>query len=158
MYGFLLLSIPLFLVLYCPFMTLVSAVTPWKGFRAGTVHHRKRCYTTLHLSVYDRVGHLRPRRAARFHRSFLTTLQLALRKSSGPVCFTSHLMRPAHRKSLTTLMASMSETHRWRSTRINLPAVVRNGIRLQMLVQEWRWITVPKTGVLVLIRPRRKAR
>lgn len=158
MYGVLLLSFPLMFVLFGPLMAIAAAVTPWKGFRTSSVRHRKRRYTTLHLSIYDRVGHLTPRRAARFHRSFLTTLQLAIRKNSGPVYFTSHLMRPAHMKSLKTLMASMEDTHRWRCIAVTLTPVVRNGIRLQILVQEWRWITVPETGVLVLIRPRRKVR
>jgi len=48
-------------------MTIVSAVTPWKGFRTALVRHRKKHYTTLHLSTFDRVGHLNLRRAARFH-------------------------------------------------------------------------------------------
>ena len=139
-------------------MAIVSAVTPWKGFRAASVRHRKHQYTTLHLSTFDRVGHLNLRRAARFHRSFLATLQLALQRNSTPVYFTSHLMRPAHLKSMTNLMGKMDDTHHWRCTTVSIPPAVRNGIRLQTLVQEWRWITVPETGVLVLIRPRRKAR
>lgn len=157
MYLLLLLLLPFFLMLYCPFMAFLAVITPWKGFRTSSVRHRRRRYTTLHLSIYDRVGHLTPRRAARFHRSFLTTLQKALRKSDYPVYFTSHLMRPAHMKSLRTLMASMDDTHRWRCIPVTLSPGVRKGIRLQMRVQEWRRITVPETGVLVLIRPRRKA-
>ncbi|HEY4436081.1 MAG TPA: hypothetical protein VGN40_07945 [Lelliottia sp.] len=158
MYLIILSALQLTLLLYCPIMTIVSAVTPWRGFRTASVRHRKTYYTTLHLSVYDRVGHLSLRRAARFHRSFLATLQLALQRNSDPVYFTSHLMRPAHMKSLAVLMSKMSETHRWRCSTVTIPSVVRNGIRLQILVQEWRWITVPETGVLVLIRPRRKVR
>lgn len=154
----LLFAVPLTLLLYCPVMTVVSVVTPWKGFRAAPVRHRLQHYTTLHLSNFDRVGHLSPRRAARFHRSFLATLQLALQGNSTPVYFTSHLMRPAHMKSMTVLMGKMDDTHRWRCVTVPIPPGVRNGIRLQTLVQEWRWITVPETGVLVLIRPRRKAR
>ncbi|AYY47061.1 hypothetical protein EGX89_00045 (plasmid) [Citrobacter freundii] len=67
-------------------------------------------------------------------------------------------MRPAHMKSMTVLMGKMDDTHRWRCATVSIPAVVRNGIRLQTLIQEWRWITVPETGVLVLIRPRRNVR
>ncbi|MGS6213517.1 hypothetical protein ACVGXO_03950 [Enterobacter hormaechei] len=52
----------------------------------------------------------------------------------------------------------MDDTHRWRWITVSIPPAVRNGIRLQTLVQEWRWITVPETGVLVLIRPRRRMR
>lgn len=98
-------AVPLTLLLYCPIMTIVSAVTPWKGFRTALVRHRKKHYTTLHLSTFDRVGHLNLRRAARFHRSFLATLHLALQRDSTPVYFTSHLMRPAHLKSMTILMS-----------------------------------------------------
>lgn len=158
MFLILLSAVPLTLLLYCPIMTIISAVTPWKGFRTALVRHRKKHYTTLHLSTFDRVGHLNLRRAARFHRSFLATLQLALQRDSTPVYFTSHLMRPAHLKSMTILMSKMGETHRWRCTIVTIPPAIRNGIRLQTFLQEWRWITVPETGVLVLIRPRRKAR
>ncbi|MBC2612917.1 MULTISPECIES: hypothetical protein [Enterobacteriaceae] len=156
MYLIILSAVPLTLLLYCPVMTVVSAVTPWTGFRTASVRHRKKHYTTLHLSTFDRVGHLNLHRAARFHRSFLATLQLALQRDSAPVYFTSHLMRPAHMKSMTLLMGKMDDTHRWRWTTVSIPPTVRNGIRLQTLVQEWRWITVPETGVLVLIRPRRR--
>lgn len=157
MYLILLSAVPLTLLLYCPIMTIVSVMTPWKGFRAASVRHRKKHYTTLHLSTFDRVGHLNLRRGARFHRSFLATLQLVLQRNNAPVYFTSHLMRPAHLKSLATLMSEMRETHRWRSTTVTIPPAVRKGIRLQTLVQEWRWINVPETGVLVLIRVRRNA-
>ena len=156
MYLIILSAVPLTLLLYCPVMTIVSAVTPWTGFRTASVSHRKKHYTTLHLSTFDRVGHLNLHRAARFHRSFLATLQLALQRDSAPVYFTSHLMRPAHMKSMTLLMGKMDDTHRWRWITVSIPPAVRNGIRLQTLVQEWRWITVPETGVLVLIRPRRR--
>lgn len=156
MYLILFSAVPLTLLLYCPIMTIACAVTPWKGFRAASVRHRNKYYTTLHLSTLDRVGHLNIRRAARFHRSFLDTLLLALQRSSAPVYFISHLIRPAHMKSMTVLMGKMDDRHRWRCTTVSIPPIVRNGIRLQMLVQEWRWISVPETGVLVLIRPRRK--
>ncbi|WP_391488868.1 hypothetical protein [Leclercia tamurae] len=153
---YLLLAFPLMLLLYCPIMTFIGAITPWRGFRTSSVRHRKQRYTTLHLSVYDRVGYLSLRRAARFHRSFLSVLQLALQNKSTPVYFTSHLMRPAHMKSMTALLKPMADSHRWRCTPVTISSVVRNGIRLHILIQEWRWITVPETGVLVVIRPRLK--
>ena len=144
--------VPVALILFGPLMWFISAVTPWKGFCIATDTGR---YTTLHLSVYDRVGHLSPRRAARFHRSFLTTLLRAVETGKRPVFFTSHLMRPAHMKSMTALLQPMTDTHRWRRRAVTIPRYVRNGIRLQILIQEWRWITVPETGALVVIRPRK---
>lgn len=154
----LLIIFPLgYLLLHRLVWMLMFAATPWRGFKTGTKPHRMQRYTTLHLSGYDRVGHLNLRQAARFHQSFLTVLQQALQTRSSPLYFRSHLMRPAHRKSLTKLMASMAGTHRWRSTPVTLSAFERHGIRVQIFLSEWRWITVPETGVLVLIRPRRKA-
>ena len=150
---FFLLSIPLALLLYCPMMTFISAITPWKGFRISTARRRNGRYTTLHLSIYDRVGHLSRRRAARFHHSFINTLQQALQQGDGPVFFTSHLMRPAHMKSMTALLTPLAGTHRWRCVPVTVPRAVRTGIRLQVLLQEWRWMTVPATGALVVIRP-----
>lgn len=148
-------SIPMGLLLYGPFMMLISTITPWKGFRTAKVLRHTGCYTTLHLSVYDRVGHLTPRRATRFHLSFLTTLLQAVESGNNPVFFTSHLMRPTHMKSMTNLLKQMEDTHRWRCHTVPIPRAVRNGIRLQILFQEWRRITVPETGVLVVIRPRK---
>ncbi|QXB24125.1 hypothetical protein [Lelliottia amnigena] len=147
--------VPVALILFGPLMWFISAVTPWKGFCIATVRRHTGRYTTLHLSVYDRVGHLSPRRAARFHRSFLTTLLRAVETGKRPVFFTSHLMRPAHMKSMTALLQPMTDTHRWRRRAVTIPRYVRNGIRLQILIQEWRWITVPETGALVVIRPRK---
>ncbi|MEG5552384.1 hypothetical protein UXO11_22675 [Enterobacter wuhouensis] len=148
-------SVPVALLLYCPLMTLISFITPWKGFRTSTVRRKNRFYTTLHLSIYDRVGHLNLRRAARFHRSFLSTLERALHQNAKTVFFTSHLMRPAHMKTMTALLKSMEDTHRWHCRDVTIPLHIRNGIRLQIFIQEWRRITVPKTGVLVVIRPRK---
>lgn len=153
--SLLLFAILISLVLYCPIMTFLCAITPWKGFRTATIRHRKSRYTTLHLSVYDRVGHLSPRRAARFHKSFLTTLQQAVLTGRHPVYFTSHLMRPAHMKSMTSLLSPLADSHRWRYHTVTIPRAIRTGIRLQIFFQEWRRITVPETGVLVVIRPRK---
>ncbi|MDV5280091.1 hypothetical protein [Leclercia adecarboxylata] len=95
---YLVLAFPLMLLLYCPIMTFIGALTPWRGFRTASVRHRKKRYTTLHLSVYDRVGYLSLRRAARFHRSFLSVLQLALQNKTTR-CISSHPDAPgAHEK------------------------------------------------------------
>lgn len=147
----------LFLSLYGPVTTLISILKPWQGFLVRKTRHRNRPYVTLHLSGYDRVGHLNRRRAARLHRDFLSSLRCALLQGNTPVYFTSHLMRPAHMKSMTALLASLPSSHPWRCRAVTLSRAVRTGIWLQMLLQEWRWITVPEKGVLVVIRPGRKS-
>lgn len=147
------LIIGLTLVLYCPFMTLLCILTPWQGFRLARVQHRRQTYLTLHLSIYDRVGHLNRRRAARFHRSFLTTLTAALQQEPTPVYFISHLLRPAHLRSMTVMLTTAMPACRWHCLPVRIPQCVRTGITIQILLQEWRWVTVPKTGVLVVIHP-----
>lgn len=150
------LIVGLTLLLFCPSMTLLSTLTPWRGFRLAHVRHRRQAYLTLHLSTYDRVGHLSRQRAARFHQSFLGTLTTALRSEQTPVYFTSHLLRPAHLRSMAILLATEAPERRWHCQPVSIPPAVRTGIRIQILLQEWRWITVPKTGVLVVIHPVRK--
>lgn len=151
-------AVPLTLFLYCPIMAIVCALTPWKGFKTATSRRRRQRYTTLHLSARARIGHLSRRRATRLHRSFLTTLHRALQNDTTPVYFTSHLMRPAHRKSMTALLTSLKGTHRWRCIPVPVSRRVRTGITLLTFMQEWRRINVPDTGVLVVIRPVRKGR
>lgn len=36
--------------------------------------------------------------------------------------------------------------------------ISRHGIRFRVRVQEWRWITVPETGILVVIYPESRRR
>lgn len=141
----------------CPVMTLISSLKPWQGFRLIRKRRRSRPYITLHLSGLDRVGHLNRRRAARLHQNFLSTLKSALLQGDATVYFTSHLMRPAHMKSMTTLLASLPSSHQWRCQTLSVSRAVRTGIRLQILVQEWRWIKVSEKGVLVVIRPGRNS-
>lgn len=149
-------AVPLTLFLYCPIMAVFCALTPWQGFKTTTVRRRKKRYTTLHLSGRARIGHLSRRRATRLHRSFITTLQQALQKEATPVYFTSHLLRHTHLKSMTALLTSVEDTHRWRCVPVTVSRGVRTGIQLLTFMQEWRWIRVPDTGVLVVIRPARK--
>lgn len=140
------------LLLYCPVMTLVCILTPWQGFRSATMQRRNKRYNTLHLSTYDRVGYLNRHRSVRFHKSFLATLSKILKHENTPVYFTSHLLRPTHFRSMRGILASEAPLRRWRSCQVKIPKVIRIGIRVQILLQEWRWITVPETGVLVVIR------
>lgn len=141
------------LFLYCPAMFILSAITPWKGFRITSVKHRGQRYKTLHLATLDRIGKLGRHQANKFHRSFITQLRKAIREDSVPVYFTSHLLRPAHVRSMKMTLSAVS-THRWHCRRVRIAPGIRIGIRIQILVQEWRWITVPSTGVLVVIKPR----
>lgn len=148
-------AIVMVLIFFRPVMGLASLLTPWRGFILSTVRRHNGRYTTLHLSIYDYIGHLSPRRGRRFHKSFLDTLQRAIQEGGQPVYFASHLMRPAHMKSMTALLKPMANTHCWRQREITIPRHIRWGIRLQMLIQEWRWIPEPETGVLVVIRTRK---
>lgn len=138
-------------LLLCPVFSLLCLLTPWRGFRSGRFIHRYRHYTTMHLSTFDRVGHLNRQQATRFHRSFLLTLDEILNRTDNPVFFTSHLLRPVHLRSMEALLARAVPERRWRKCSVHISRGVRVGIQLQMLLQEWRWITVPDTGVLVVI-------
>lgn len=141
------------LLLYCPVMALICILTPWQGFRTATMQRRNKRYNTLHLSIYDRVGCLNRHRSIRFHKSFIATLSKILKHENTPVYFMSHLLRPTHFRSMREVLASQAPSRRWRSCQVKIPRVIRIGIRVQILLQEWRWITVPETGVLVVIRP-----
>lgn len=146
------LIVSLSFLLYCPVMTLFSAITPWQGFRLAKVRHRQRRYTTLHLAAFDQVGHLDKRRATRFHDSFISTLKNAIESRGMPVYFTSHLLRPAHMRSMKKLLTSEPPIYHWRCHPIRISRFVRKGIWFQMLLQEWRWVNVPETGYIVVIR------
>lgn len=141
------------LFLYCPAMFVISTVTPWKGFRIASVKHRGRRYKTLHLATLDRIGRMNRHQANKFHCGFINRLASALSDDSAPVYFTSHLLRPSHLRSMK-MMLSATATYRWHCRSVTIPRGVRVGIRMQILLQEWRWITVPASGVLVVIRPR----
>lgn len=142
------------LILYCPTMAILCAITPWKGFRISSIRHRGRRYKTLHLAALDRVGAMNRHQATKFHRSFITQLTKAIRDDSDPVFFTSHLLRPAHVRSMKMTL-SATPTHHLHCRKVRIPPGIRTGIRIQILIQEWRWITVPPTGALVVIKPRR---
>lgn len=144
-------------LLLCPVFALICFLTPWRGFRAGRVTHRHRHYATMHLSTFDRVGRLDRQQATRFHQSFLSTLKEMLHETDNPIFFTSHLLRPVHLRSMKTLLARETPDRRWRKRFVHISRVVRVGIQLQMLLQEWRWIIVPDTGVLVVIAPKRNS-
>lgn len=139
--------------LLCPVMLCICWLTPWRGFRLATVRRRGQRYITLHLSTFDRIGHLTRDRAARFHLSFLVTLTRALDRPVHPVFFVSHLLRPAHRRSLQKLMSARYPGRRWRCRKIPLRRSVRRAIQAQALLQEWRVISVPDTAWVVMFRP-----
>ncbi|MGJ3289493.1 hypothetical protein [Klebsiella sp. PL-2018] len=141
------------LVLLGPVMFVICLLTPWRGFRLATARRHRRRYITLHLSSFDRVGHLDRVRARLFHDSFLAAMEKALAHRERPVFFVSHLLRPSHRRSLRDMMSSRYPERRWRCRQIPLRRSVRYAIRIQMLLQEWRWITVPDTAWLVVVRP-----
>lgn len=143
------------LLLYCPAMVILSTLTPWQGFRISSITHRGRRYKTLHLATLDPIGTLNRDRANQFHRSFATQLGNALRDGSSPIVFTSHLLRPAHLRSMKIVLLTAARPPRWRCANVRMSRWVRTGIRIQVLIQEWRWITVPPTGVMVVIHPQR---
>lgn len=144
------------LILYCPAMGILSALTPWQGFRISSITHRRRRYKTLHLATLDRIGKLNKKRANQFHRSFTKQLGNAVRDNSSPIVFTSHLLRPIHLRSMRIILSTTAAPLRWRCSNVKISRWVRTGIRIQILIQEWRWITVPSTGVMVVIRPQCK--
>lgn len=144
------------ILLLCPIFAVLCFLTPWRGFRTGWASHRHRRYATMHLSTFDRVGHLDRQQAMRFHKSFLSTLDEILYRTDSPVFFTSHLLRPVHLRNMELLLAHQASERRWRKCSVRISRGVRVGIQLQMLLQEWRWITVPDTGVLVVITQKRK--
>lgn len=142
------------LVLYCPCFTLLSLVTPWKGFAVFNVKHRRRQYRAVHLALLDRVGNINRRNTLRYHRAFVSALDSALSMSpSRPVFFRSHLMRPAQVKLACRTLSGRSD-YRYRLVSVKLPLWERGAMVVQMLLQEWRLIPFPPgQAVMVVVWP-----
>ncbi|EAQ9805011.1 hypothetical protein DAL45_13100 [Salmonella enterica subsp. enterica serovar Enteritidis] len=155
---FLIVILAASVLLMGPVMYLLSCLAPRKGFIVSQVTHRKKHWLTLHLAPFDRVGHLDRRQAYCFHQRFLERLAEALHTDTLPVFFKSHLMRPVHMRTMHNLLHTRFRNARCFCIRVPLPPAVRAGIRFQVLVQEWRWITVPETGILVVIYPESRKR
>lgn len=125
-----------------------------RGFyTVGTTHKGKR-WRTMHLTSYDPVGRFNRIRAAHFHQCFLVALEKALRGFREPLYFRSHLMRPVHLRSMEECLAAFPE-RRWRKKRVSISQAENWGIRLQTLLNEWRWITPQDKGYLIVIGPPR---
>ncbi|EPW1515414.1 hypothetical protein ACVVJ5_004376 [Salmonella enterica subsp. diarizonae serovar 48:r:z] len=140
--------------LYCPCFTVLSWLTPWKGFAVFTVTHRGRKYRAIHLSLLDRVGSMSRCRAGRYHRAFVRALECALALPAHPVFFRSHLMRPAQVR-LACQVLSRHPGCRYRIVTVSLPAWERRAMVAQMLLQEWRLIRYPQEkAVMVVIHNR----
>lgn len=158
MFLFLIVILAASALLMGPVMYLLSCLAPRKGFIISRVTHRKKHWLTLHLAPLDRVGHLDRRQAYGFHQRFLQRLAEALHTDTLPVFFKSHLMRPVHMRTMHNLLNTRFRNARCFCIRVPLHPAARAGIRFQVLVQEWRWITVPETGILVVIYPESRKR
>ncbi|HGB0710384.1 TPA: hypothetical protein ACIT4J_003767 [Salmonella enterica subsp. enterica serovar Typhimurium] len=155
---FLIVILAVSVLLMGPVMYLLSCITPRKGFIVAQVTHRKKHWLTLHLAPLDRVGHLDRRQACCFHQRFLLRLAEALHTDTLPVFFKSHLIRPVHMRTMNNLLHTRFRNARCFCIRVPVHPVARAGIRFQVLVQEWRWITVPETAILVVIYPESRRR
>ncbi|HIC3077734.1 TPA: hypothetical protein ACW2OB_000309 [Salmonella enterica] len=139
------------LVLYCPCFTLITLVTPWKGFAVFSVTHRCRQYWAVHLALLDRVGTMNRRRARRYHQAFVLSLEKALTAQSvRPVFFRSHLMRPAQIALACRVLSHRAE-YRCRIVTVTLPRWERVAIVAQMLLQEWRFIPLPSEHAVMVV-------
>ncbi|ECR4900784.1 hypothetical protein R6V96_002329 [Salmonella enterica] len=142
------------LVLYCPCFTLITLVTPWKGFAVFSVTHRCRQYWAVHLALLDRVGTMNRRRARRYHQAFVLSLEKALTAQPvRPVFFRSHLMRPAQIALACRVLSHGAERaeYRCRIVTVTLPRWERVAIVAQMLLQEWRFIPLPSENAVMVV-------
>ncbi|EBT5359770.1 hypothetical protein CLK33_18030 [Salmonella enterica] len=155
---FLIVILAASVLLMGPVMYLLSCLAPRKGFIVSQVTHRKKHWLTLHLAPLDRVGRLDRRQAYCFHQRFLERLAETLHTDTLPVFFKSHLMRPVHMRTMHNLLYTRFRNARCFCIRVPLHPAVQAGIRFQVLIQEWRWITVPETGILVVIYPESRKR
>lgn len=138
------------LVLYCPCFTLLSLVTPWKGFTVFSMTHRGRQYWAVHLALLDRVGTMNRQRTRRYHQAFVQTLENALARPVRPVFFRSHLMRPAQ-VALACQVLSHRAGYRCRIVSVTLPRWERFAMVAQMLLQEWRVISLPSEQAVMVV-------
>ncbi|EBS5580248.1 hypothetical protein DPU24_23150 [Salmonella enterica subsp. enterica serovar Oranienburg] len=143
------LFLVLALLLYCPCFMLLSVSGRQKGFSVFKIHHRGRRWRVIHLAVRERVGRMNRRRVLFYHDAFLLALSEAL-QSGDPVLFRSHLMRPA--QVVLAYQVLQYTGRRYRIVTVDIPSYERRMMTLLMLLQEWRFVRMPKQGVMVVVR------
>lgn len=142
----------IFLILYCPIYSIICLFYPFKGFTNSSMKHRSKRYAVVHLALFSRIGHLNKNQLKKFNTAFICTLELALQKKKLPIIFRSHLMRAAQVQLAKQVLDKYGCYYR--VSPVLLSKVERVGIMCQILLQEWRFVRVPRKGMMVLVRAR----
>ncbi|AIK12795.1 hypothetical protein PEC301296_21090 [Pectobacterium carotovorum subsp. carotovorum] len=141
-----------FIVLYCPIYFFICLLVPFKGFSVSYMKHRRRRYAVVHVSLFSRIGHLNKNQLKKFNTAFVSTLDAALQNKRESVIFRSHLMRTSQVQLAENVLSKCGR--RYRVSTVALSRVERVGIICQTFLQEWRLVTIPHRGVMIVVMAR----
>lgn len=151
----LMISFFLFVVsiaLYCPIYFSLCLLVPFKGFSVSYMTHRKRRYAVIHISLFSKIGRLNKNKLKKFNTAFVSTLDTALQSKRESVIFRSHLMRASQVRLAESVLSRRNR--RYRVSIVVLSRMERVGIICQTFLQEWRLVTIPHQGVMIVVMAR----
>ncbi len=103
----------------------------------------------IHLALFSKVGRLSKAQTRRFNAEFVSVLEKALGQHDCAVVLRSHLFR---KPQIALAEGCLSKYDRkYRVVRVELSRFERVGIMLQMLMQEWRLVSVPNKGIMIVV-------
>lgn len=140
------------IALYCPIYFFICLLVPFKGFSVSYMKHRERNYAVIHISLFSRIGRLNKNQLKKFNTAFVSTLDTALQNKRESVVFRSHLMRASQVQLAENVLSGCGR--RYRVSNVVLSRLERVGIICQTFLQEWRLVTIPHRGVMIVVMAR----
>ncbi len=136
------------IAVYCPVHRMICLFT-LRGFRVFGMRRRGKSYWFIHLATFSRVGTLNKSKLDYFNSTFVSALESAVQRGDRRIVFRSHLVRPG---AIRLAAGTLTRHHcRYRVVPVEISRTERIGISLQMLLQEWRRVTVSKQGMMFVI-------